>query len=55
MEIDPECDGMAEAGSLTVWQTLPYLSILTFCSVYQVQRESHFLVWLRKEVGTGTE
>lgn len=55
MEIDLECDGMAEEGSLTVWQTLLYLSILTFCSVYQVQRESHFLLWLRKEFGIGTE
>lgn len=54
-EIDLECDGMAEEGSLAAWQTAPYLSILTFCSVYQVQREPHFLDWLGKEVGRRTE
>lgn len=50
-EIDLECDGMAEEGRLAAWQTAPYLSIFTFCSVYQVQREPHFPDWLGKEVG----
>lgn len=54
-EIDLGSGGMGEEGSLAAWQTAPYLSIFTFCSVHQVQREPHFLDWLGNEAGRRTE